>query len=234
MIGEIIRINEYSNLEAIGPNRTFIHPSSAEKPDEFTLDMAALSSKSSIAFTYRVHIDESTMARQAPLLLKAAWKPQDDKLGLVLEYSLNPACGVESVLVNNLVLVAVYQGTRGSACQTKPTGTHIKEKQLVYWRLGDMTLDAKTHKIVARIIGQDGVAPEPGHIEARWEVNGASSASGIGSGITVSRLEAGKGKERELTEDDPFADETLNVEPSAGWVGVETQRRFVSGKYEAR
>lgn len=110
----------------------------------------------------------------------------------------------------------------------------------MYWRLGDMTLEAKRHKIVARIIGQDGVAPEPGHIEARWEINGASS-SGIGSGITISKLlEAGngKGKERELSEDDPFADESLDsVESGSGsgrWVDVETNRKFVSGKYEAR
>jgi hypothetical protein len=231
-LGEIIRINDFPNLEVIGPNRTFITPSSSEKPDEFTVDLTPISTKSSVAFTYRVHVDETTMTRQGPLLLKAAWKPQDDKLGLVLEYSLNPACGVEAMLFNNLVLVAIYQGTRASACQTKPTGTHIKEKSLVYWRLGDVTLEAKSHKVVARMIGTDGVAPEMGHIEARWEIN-SSVTSSIGSGITLSRFEPGKGKEKE-TSDDPFADENLPVTPIGNWIEVETHKKFVSGKYEAR
>jgi hypothetical protein len=216
----------------IGPNRTFIHPSSSDKPDEFTIDLTHISAKPSVAFTYRVHVDETTLPRQGPLLMKAAWKPQDDKLGLILEYSLNPACGVESMALNNLVLVAIYQGIRGSACQTKPTGTHIKEKSLVYWRLGDVTLETNAHKVVARIVGTDGVAPEPGHIEARWEIN-SSAISTIGSGITLSRLEPGKGKEKD-TSDDPFADETLPVTPIGNWINVETHKKFVSGKYEAR
>lgn len=230
--GEIVRINDIPKLEVIGPNRTFIHPSSPERPDEFTIDLAPISGKSLVAFTYRVHVDDTTLLRQCPLLLKAVWKLQDDRQGLVLEYSLNPACGVESMVFNNLVLVAIYQGTRGSACQTKPTGTHIKEKSLVYWRLGDVTLETKPHKVVARIVGTDGTAPEPGHIEARWEIN-SSAASTIGSGITLSRLEPGKGKEKEPS-DDPFADENPPITPTGNWIDIETHRKFVSGKYEAR
>lgn len=229
---EIIRINDFANLEVIGPNTTFIQPTSSEKSDEVTVDLAHISSKPSVAFTYRVHVDETTMARQAPLILKAAWKPQSDKLALVLEYSLNSACGVESISFSNLVLVATYQGTRGSACQTKPTGTHIKEKSLIYWRLGDVVLNNAPHKAIARITGTNGVAPEPGHIEARWEIN-SSIATSIGSGITLSRLEPGKGKEKE-TSDDPFADENLPVTPVGNWVDVETHKKFVSKKYEAR
>lgn len=167
--------------------------------------------------------------------MKVAWKKQgSDKLGLVLEYSLNPACGAGPITFNNLVLVAIYEGARASACQTKPTGTHLKEKSLVYWRLGDMVLTNEWHKVICRFVGADGAVPEAGHIEARWEIN-SSTGSGIGSGISLSRLEASKGKEKE--EDDPFADETMSpttVSPTGTWKEIPTHKKFVSGKYEAK
>jgi hypothetical protein len=224
---ETIRINNFPNLEAIGPNRTFINPVSGEKPDEFTIDLSPISSKSTVAFTYRVHTDDTTLSTQGPLLLKAAWKPQGDKLALVLEYSLNPATSVEPVTFNNLVLVAIYGGARAVGCQTKPTGTHIKEKSLVYWRLGDVTLTQEWHKIIARFVGAEGATPEPGHIEARWEIQGTYQ---IGSRISLSRLTNNKGKENE--EDDPFADDTIAPATLGQWVDVETSKKFVSGKYE--
>jgi len=112
-------------------------------------------------------------------------------------------------------------------CQTKPTGTHIKEKSLVYWRLGDVTLTQEWHKIIARFVGAEGATPEPGHIEARWEIQGSYQ---IGSRISLSRLTNNKGKENE--EDDPFADDTIAPATLSQWVDVETSKKFVSGKYE--
>ncbi|KUJ16982.1 uncharacterized protein LY89DRAFT_646059 [Mollisia scopiformis] len=232
---ETIRIDNFPNLEAIGPNRTFINAVSEEKPDEFAIDISSLSSKPSAAFTYRVHIDDADITTHGPLFLKVAWRKQGaDKLGLVLEYSLNPACGTGPITFNNLVLVAMYEGARASACQTKPTGTHLKEKSLVYWRLGDVTLTNEWHKIICRLVGTEGAVPEAGHIEARWEIN-SPTASGLGSGISLSRLEASKGKDKE--EDDPFADETMSpttVSPTGTWKEVATHKKFVSGKYEAK
>ncbi|KAH7313014.1 Muniscin C-terminal mu homology domain-containing protein [Rhexocercosporidium sp. MPI-PUGE-AT-0058] len=232
---ETIRINNFPNMEAIGPNRTFIHPVSEQKPDEFTIDLTPLSSKASVAFTYRVHVDEATMTSQGPLLLKQAWKPQGDKLGLVIEYSLNPAFSSEPVAFNNLVLVGIYQGARAIACQTKPTGTHLKEKSLVYWRLGDVTLSQDWHKIICRVSGTEGAMPEPGHVEARWEINNPSN-SPIGSGISISKFEQSKGKGREEN-DDPFADATspgLPLTPLGTWTDIGMHKKLVSGKYEAR
>lgn len=222
-------------MEAIGPNRTFIHPVSEQKPDEFTIDLSSLSSKASVGFTYRVHVDEATMATQGPLLLKQIWKQQGDKLGLVIEYSLNPAFSSEPVAFNNLVLVGIYQGARATACQTKPTGTHLKEKSLVYWRLGDVTLSHDWHKIICRVTGSEGAMPEPGHVEARWEINNPSN-SPIGSGISISKFEEGKGKGKEEN-DDPFADATspgLPPTPLGTWTDIGMQKKLVSGKYEAR
>ena len=188
-----------------------------------------------MAFTYRVHIDDENAAVNGPLLLKVAWKNQGDKLGLVAEYSLNPAYSTEPVACHGLVLVAFYEGPRAIGCQTKPTGTHLKEKSLAYWRIGDVTLTNEWHKVICRFLGSEGACPEPGHIEARWEIHGSASKS-LGSGISLSRLEPSKGKEKE--EDDPFADESVasptTVSSAGDWVEITTNKKSVSGKYEAR
>lgn len=188
-----------------------------------------------MAFTYKVHIEEGSKT-VVPLLIRAGWKTQGDKLGLIIEYSLNSAWGTESLLFTNLSLVAIYTGTRALGCQTKPTGTHIKEKSLVYWRLGDVTLDKSWHKIVCRFTGSDGTAPEPGSIDARWELHNGTVAQG--SGISISRLAVSKGKEKEEDSSDPFADDSISgfMSPAGPekWVELETSRKFVSGKYDAK
>lgn len=232
---EIIRINNFPNLERIGPNRIFVQNSTPDQPDQFSLDVSHLS-KMATAFSYRVFADEAGgpgLGQHAPLLLKPAWKPQGDKLGLLLQYQLNPSSNLTApVTLQNVVLVATYEG-RASGAQTKPSGTHLKEKHLIYWRLGDVTLTNDVQKIVCRIVGAEGTEPTPGHIEARWEYATSDSA---GSGITISRLEDGKGKGKEV-EDDPFADESLaRASPALEqtWVNVPLSRKLVSGKYEGK
>lgn len=207
------------------------------QPGEYTLNLANIG-KSAVGFKYRVHVDDSNLRSTAPLVLKPAWKPQGDKLGLVIEYQLNPArASSASTTINNLVLVANYTGAKATGCQTKPTGTHMKEKSLIYWRLGDVTLtnDGTWQKVVARLTGSEGAAPQPGLLEARWEIS--SSVGDIGSGLGVSRLDTG-GRLKE--ESDPFADEsaatptTATSEESGSWVHVQGARKVVSGKYEAK
>ncbi|KAI0109958.1 Muniscin C-terminal mu homology domain-containing protein [Daldinia grandis] len=233
-----IRINNFATLDVIGPNRIFVTNDTPDHPEQFTLDLSHLH-KTSIGFSYRLHVDpDTTSTEHVPVLVHPVWKPQGDKLGLLLEYKLNPAFklanGGSSVQVHNLVLFAAYEG-KASGAQTKPSGTHLKDKHLVYWRLGDVTLspDADWQKIVCRIIGDQGVEPKPGAIEARWEVNPPSSFVESAGAISVSKFEEGKSKEVELTEDDPFADDTAAVEEGK-WVDVPTVRKWVSGKYEAR
>ncbi|RDW79550.1 hypothetical protein BP6252_04188 [Coleophoma cylindrospora] len=226
---ETIRINNFPLLEAIGPNRTFVHPGA--NPDEFSVELSHVS-KSSVAFTYKRHIDEDTIAKAPVLLIQPAWKPQADKLGFILQYSLNPACGLSSMKFHNLILVGKYEGGKASGCKTKPTGIHLKEKSTVFWRLGDVTLTTTPQKLVCMFTGADGPAPTPGHVEARWEV-----PSWTRNLLTVSKLGPGKGKEKEETVD-PFADESvaspLAVITPGSWTELESVAKLVSGKYEAR
>ncbi|OTB06450.1 hypothetical protein M426DRAFT_318865 [Hypoxylon sp. CI-4A] len=233
-----IRINNFPALEVIGPNRIFVTNDTPDHADQFNLDVSHLH-KTSIGFSYRLHLDsDATAAEHVPVLLSPVWKPQGDKLGLLLQYKLNPSFKFanpgSSVLVHNFVLFASYEG-KASGAQTKPSGTHLKDKHLVYWRLGDITLspDADWQKIVCRIIGDQGVEPKPGSIEARWEVTPPTDLAESHNTISVSRFEESKGKEVELSEDDPFADDTATADEGK-WVDVPATRKLVSGKYEAK
>lgn len=232
---ETIRINNFANLERIGPNRIFVHNASPDQPDQFALDVSHLSSKTATAFSYRVFSDGSenhSLNQHVPLVLHPVWKPTGDKLGLLLQYHLNPECKwTAPVTLHNVVFVVSYEG-RANGAQTKPSGTHLKDKHLVYWRLGEVTLTDAVQKIVCRILGADGVEPQPGTVEARWEY-AVSGDDVVGSGISISRLET-----KEAVETDPFADENpASSNPSLAeqeWLDVPVTRKLVSGKYEGK
>ncbi|KAK5661208.1 hypothetical protein OQA88_11099 [Cercophora sp. LCS_1] len=247
---ETIRLNNFPHLDSIGPNRVFV--SNTTSPDEFTVDVSHLS-VTSPAFTYRLHAeDDATFAAHCPLLLHPVWKPQADKLDLLLQYRLNPDSPLpRPVTLSNVVFVATYEGARASGVRTKPSGTHLKEKHVVYWRLGDVTLTDDWSKIICRVIGEQNAEPQPGHIEVRWDYGPVTATAGeeavkAGSDISVSRLmeTKGKGKEKEESgedeEEDPFADDkgplspALTVKDSRTWNEVPLVRRLVSGKYEAK
>ncbi|KAJ9150857.1 SAFF domain-containing protein [Pleurostoma richardsiae] len=246
---ETIRINNFPALEVIGPNRIFVSNTPSE--DEFTLDLAHLPPKAATpAFTYRLHADDpaADLASHCPLVIKTAWKPLGDKLGLLLQYGLNPDCHLpRPVVLRNLFFIATYENARASGVQTKPAGTHLKDKHIVFWKLGDVTLaeGADWSKIVCRIIGAENAEPKPGHVEARWEYTHGTDAGGSSiGGISVSRKAEGKGKGKAVEpetseEDDPFADDTAVASPrtkedNATWADVPLARKLVSGRYEAK
>ncbi len=195
------------------------------------------------AFTYRVHAeDETALAQHCPLSVHPVWRPQGDKLGLLLQYKLNPSSTLpKPVTLSNVVFVVSYEG-RASLVQTKPSGTHLKEKHIIYWRLGDVTLTEDYAKIICRVIGEQNAEPQPGHVEVRWDYNASSDAAEAeatarASSMSVSRLVESKGKEKATDEeDDPFADEKGPHPPPDGrkWVPVPLISKLLSGKYEAK
>lgn len=134
--------------------------------------------------------------------------------------------------LHNLVIFATYEG-RASGAQTKPAGTHLKDKHLVYWRLGEVTLspDADWQKIVCRVVGEQGAEPKPGNVEARWEFTPPTDFESSQM-ISLSRLDEGKSKEVEITDDDPFADAASSA-TEGKWVDVPAVRKLLSGRYEA-
>ncbi|KAH6856066.1 Muniscin C-terminal mu homology domain-containing protein [Chaetomium sp. MPI-CAGE-AT-0009] len=234
---ETIRLDKFPLLESIGPNRVFVTNTTA--PDEFSIDLSHLNATTT-AFTYRVHADSDTaLASQCPIAIHPVWKPQADKLGLLLQYRLNPSCAFPRPLtLSNVVFVATYEGARASGVQTKPSGTHLKDKHIVYWRLGDVTLTDDWAKIICRVIGEQNAEPLPGKVEVRWEWAPPAHAD-AGSGISVARLlpeGKGKGKAAEAAEyEDPFADAAsppASPDPEGrerAWAEVPVVRRLVGG-----
>jgi hypothetical protein len=118
----------------------------------------------------------------------------------------------------------------------------------VYWRLGEITLTDNWEKLICRVIGEQNAEPKPGHIEVRWDYAPAGESDAlVGSGISLSRLGEGKGKEKakeegetaEVEEEDPFADDKGPLSPnsikdSRRWEEVPLVRRLMSGKYESK
>lgn len=240
---QIIRLNNFARLESIGPNRLFV-TSDDTSPDEFTINTSHLTTISTPAFTYRVHAENDTalVSSHCPISINPVWKPQGDKLGLLLQYRLNPSVTLQRpIILHNVTFVATYEGARASGVQTKPSGTHLKEKHLVYWRIPELTLTDDWAKIICRVIGEQNGEPQPGHIEVRWEYT-APPAGEAGSGISVSRLVEGKGKEKaeeQSEEEDPFADDKGPISPPLGkdgrtWAEVPLSRKLIGGKYEAK
>lgn len=168
------------------------------------------------------------------------WKPTGDKLGVVVEYSLNPAYSSEPVMLSNLTLIVSYEGAKAISAQTRPSGTHVKDKSLVFWRLGDVLLEpGSTKKVLGRLLGEQGGQVLPGVVETKWEIS-VPAGSVLGSGIGVSWKPGteveGKGKGPETPEPDPFADDDAkgaNGAETNGWTQVESVRKIVSGKYDA-
>lgn len=136
-----------------------------------------------------------------------------------------------------------YQGHKASGCQTRPSGVHVRDRQTVYWRLGDVTLnpgDEGWQKLVARLAGTEDAEPQPGTIESRWEITNSSENTGSKLGILQLGPDVkGKGKALAEEEDDPFADSTQPVVEENGgqpahWVEVETSRKLIMSKYEVK
>ena len=117
-------MNNFHVLEAIAPNYAFVNELAHDRPGEYSVNLSYLA-KTTVAFRYKVHIDESNQNAHVPLLLKTAWRPQGDKLGVVIEYALNPAfaAGAGPVTLTNLVLIATYEGAKAAGCHGCLQGT---------------------------------------------------------------------------------------------------------------
>jgi hypothetical protein len=204
-----------------------VQNSSPDQNDQYTLDLSHLSSRASTAFTYRIHSDDPAgldLGAYAPLLIKPVWKPKGEKLELLMSYGLSPTCTLpKPIKLANVVIFATYEG-RGTGAQAKPSATHLREKHLVYWRLGDVTLqDEQEQRIMCRILGAEEL--KPGSVQARWEL-ALEGAEESARGISVQRLVPGK-----ESDDDPFVD---SVASPAVWEPVRGGYKLAGGKYEVK
>ncbi|KAK3116465.1 Suppressor of Profilin deletion [Teratosphaeriaceae sp. CCFEE 6253] len=225
---EHIRLEQFSSLEKVAPNPAFITQTPG-KDGEYALNLANLS-KTQVAFKYQIRTDDA--ASQAPLLIAPAFKIESAQASIIVSYSLSPAFnlhGRESVTLSNVTLALTLEGAKATGCQSKPVGTFSRERNLIYWQLGEVTLraGATPDKLLARFTTESEASS--GSVEARWEVAG-ENVLGLGSGLGISlQSQTGGGGEA-----DPFADEDHAGGLMAVWRGVQGVKKLASGAYSAK
>lgn len=227
---DTIRLENFPVLEKVAPNPTFITQMPA-RSGEYSVNLSQIS-RAAVAFKYQVHLEDSNLAAHAPVIITPSWKIEPKQTSVIVSYAFNPAFVSptgRSVTMKNVVVVINLDSTKAQACQSRPVGSFSKEKSLIYWKLGDISLDgyAETpQKLLARFSTE--TEGKPGSVEARWEICG-DAASGLGSGLALSRSAAPK----EEGSPDPFADESAATSPGGAWKEVKVHRKIVSGKYTA-
>ena len=239
MTTQAIRLENFPVLEKVAPNPTFITPL-PDRSGEYAVSVGSIA-RAAVAFKYQVHLDESSVALHAPIVLTPAWKIEATQASVILSYSLNPAFvsgggGGNAVRLQNLTILVNLDGGKATTCQSKPVGTFSKERSLIYWRLGDVTLEAgrPATKVLARFSTES--EAKPGSVDARWEIGG-EHALGAGSGLEISCSSSSvhppfPPHSTSTSDVDPFADESVGGAGMA-WKPVTTVRKLISGKYTA-
>ena len=227
---ESVRLENFPVLEKVAPNPTFI-TQSPSRSGEYSVNLSHIG-RTAVAFKYQVHLEDSNLAAHAPFILAPSWKIEPTQTSVIVSYSFNPAFvspAGRSVSLKNVVVVINLESTKASSCQSRPVGNFSKDKSLIYWRLGDISLngyDEAPQKLLARFSTES--EAKPGSVEARWEING-EPAAGLGSGLGLSQMSTSK----EEGGTDPFADESTAASSPGLWKEVAVARKMVSGKYVA-
>ena len=238
---EHVRLGNFHLLEKVAHNPAAVTPIS-DKAGEYAVKLNSLA-RAAVAFRYQVHLDDTNLAAHAPIILAPAWKIEPHQASVILHYSLNPAFVSSTstkLTLHHVTFIIHLEGSRATACQSKPVGTFSKEKPLIYWQLGDVTLEAgaPASKLLARFSTE--TEAKPGSVEARWEITGDDMA-GAGSRLGMSQLRTTSSADASATtttgggtQDDPFADESAPANANQSWNEVPVVRRFVSGAYNGR
>ena len=224
---ENVRLENFPVLEKVAPNPTFITQSPSN--GEYSVSLSQIA-RPSVAFKYQVHLDDNNLAAHAPVSVTPSWRVEQTQASVIVTYAFNPAFvspAKRSVSLKNVVIFITVENAKTLSCQSKPLGIFAKERSLIYWKLGDMTLDGYAEapqKLLARFT-TEGEA-KPGSVEMRWEISGESVA-GLGSGLGLSQMSNSK----EEGGSDPFADESISTNGLGAWKKVPVTRKIISGKY---
>ena len=233
---DAIRLENFPVLYKVAPNPLFVNQV-PEKSGEYTIDVGQLS-RTQVAFKYQVHLEENALSSYSPVVLRPSWKVEATQISVILSYAFNNSLLSErtSITLQNVVLIINIEGAKATACQSKPVGTFSKEKNMIYWRLGDVTLEKSaenTPRLLARFT-TEGEA-KPGNVEARWEISG-EQAVGLGSTLGITQAFSSSSnaqKEEGSSGHDPFADEGTAAGSAAAHSEVNTVRKLTSGMYVA-
>ncbi|KAK5137206.1 hypothetical protein LTR08_000711 [Meristemomyces frigidus] len=226
---ENIRLESIASLEKVAPNPAFIGQT-ANKEGEYSVNLSNLA-RTQVAFKYQLRADDA--ASQAPLLVAPVFRIEPNQASIIVNYSLNPAFnlhGREHITLSGVMLALTLEGAKATSCLSKPVGTFSRDKNLIWWQLGDVTLTASAApvKLLARFATD--TEASSGSVEARWEITSANT-QGLGSALTVS-MQAHSGGAGDGA--DPFADDEAASGLMSVWRGVPGVRKLTSGAYSAK
>lgn len=238
---KIVKMDNFAVLEKVAPNPAFMS-AVPEKAGEYTVSLTNLH-RTTVAFKYQVHLDESVWAEYLPIIVTPVWRMEPHQASVILNYKLNPnyhrlSSTGTPITLRNITFVTGIDGVMPISCQSKPVGTFSREMGRIAWKVGDITLDeaSATGKLVARFMidaaSNAGARQLPS--EMRWDIIG-DDATAAGSALTLSILE----KIEEVKEEmDPFADDEtvskpgeLVEEKKEEWKRLKIVRKLQSGKY---
>nr|POE48051.1 suppressor of profilin deletion [Quercus suber] len=228
-----IRLENFGSLEKVAPNPAFVNPRSAEQDGVYAVDLSKLA-RTQIAFKYQIRT--ASPGSHSPLLLTTAYKLEPTQASIIVSCSLNPAFalhGQDSVTLSNVVVGLTLDGPPASSCLSKPTGTFVRERNVIAWQIPEITLKtgADPEKFLARF--KTDSEAKGGSVEARWEVTGehAVSLAGRGGRLAVS-LQSNAADAKEGA--DPFADASMVAGAAGNWKACATSLKLISGVYGAK
>ena len=226
---ENIRLENFPVLEKVAPNPTFVSQIPS-RSGEYSVNVSQVS-RPSVAFKYQVHVEDSSLAAHAPVSITPTWKIEPTQASVILTYAFNPSFSSpnkRSVSLKNVVVLINVENAKALSCQSKPQGIFSRERSVIYWKLGDVTLDGYAEapqKLLARFSTES--EAKAGSVEMRWEISGEATA-GLGSGLSLSQMGS-----KEEGGSDPFADESTLSSGAGTWKEVPVHRKLMSGKYIA-
>ena len=226
---ETIRLENFAGLEKVAPNPAFIGQTT-NKEGEYSVNLTSLA-KTQVAFKYQLRANDAIS--QAPLLVAPVFRIEPNQASIIVNYSLNPAFnlhGRQQIILSGVMIGLTLEGAKATTCLSKPVGTFSREKNLIWWQLGVITLTAGAapEKLLARFA--TGSEASSGSVEARWEVTSANT-QGLGSALAVS-MQAHSGGAVDGA--DPFADDEVASGLTSVWRGVPGVRKLASGAYSAK
>ncbi|KAF2158065.1 hypothetical protein K461DRAFT_274308 [Myriangium duriaei CBS 260.36] len=218
---ETIRLSNFSALDKVAPNPAFLVNSGNE--GTYALNLVQLGrGKPQVAFRYQLASGGTASSSLVPVVLHPQWKIEPAQTSVIVAYSLNPNFnlgGQESVTLKDVTLMLhLGEGSKATSCLSKPVGTFNKERGIIYWSLGELTLrkSDSPQRLLARFTTEG--EGRQGKAEARWIIEDANINVGSEAAIELKR-----------GEDDPFSDAEVEK-----WIPLESdhaRKRLVAGSY---
>ena len=254
---EVVRLQNFHQLEKVAQNPQFVTASSSDDHQLGTYNVATSfisRSMPSIGFKYQLHMDESNLSAFSPLLITQAWQIKEGQANVILLYSLNPAFGPlantgsspsptpqELVLKNVVITVSLDTkpiagsdalSARAISAQMMPVqNAHFKKRSsAVSWRFSELSVKPAQERLLVRFMIENNGTAKRGGVEVKFEAQNM-----LGSALGVEKLVSGT--EVTTAAADPFADEDDGARKSAEagfrWEDVQSRKLLVSGKYSA-